>query len=148
MISDRAGFLSRVSERANVPQSEAADLVEEVLDDLANVLDPTSWETIQDILPFEVGDGSSGSDRSLSIEQFLVELSGDEPVGAERAASHARAVAGTIREAATEPQLRKLSNQIEDEAILALFEEHRGELTSVPEPSDGDIAQHTTPRMD
>ena len=146
MISDRTGFLSRVSERANVPPAEAGDLVEEVLDQLAKVLDPKSWETIEDILPFEVGAASSGDHRSLSIEQFLVELSGDEPVEAERAASHARAVAETIRDAATEPQLRRLSTQIQDDAILALFEEHRGELTSVPEPSGGDIAQHTKPK--
>jgi len=143
MGSGRDGFLVRIAERANVPDDEAADLVEDVLRELAKVLDGESWTKIQEILPFEVDIEPSG--QSMSIEEFLTELSGDEPVEDERAAIHARAVAGTIGEAATKSQVEELSSLIEDETVLALFEERRGELTTVPDPSDGELAQHTPP---
>lgn len=148
MGSDRAGFLSQVAERANVPHEDAADLVDEVLRELARILDPESWRKVREIVPFEVDVESSGDGQSLSMERFLVELSGEEPVQEERAARHARAVAGAIRDAASESQIEQLSHLIEDDSVLALFEERRGELTTVPEPSDGEIAQHTRPEAD
>lgn len=130
MGSGRDGFLERVAERANLPYHDAADIVDEVLRELAKVLDRESWTKIQEILPFEVDIEPSG--QPLSIEESLMELSRDEPVRDERAAIHARAVAGTIGETASESQLEELSALIEDDTVLALFEERRGELTNGP----------------
>ncbi|HXV70652.1 MAG TPA: DUF2267 domain-containing protein [Acidimicrobiia bacterium] len=144
--SGRGGFLELVAERANLPYHDAADLVDEVLRELAKVLDRESWTKIQEILPLEVDIEPFG--QSLSIEEFLMKLSRDEPVQDERAAIHAGAVAGTIGETASESRLEELSALIEDDTVLALFEERRGELTTVPNPSDGELAQHTPPTAD
>ena len=139
-------FLSNVAERANVPEDDAEDLTRDFLQVLAKVLDRGSWEMIQEIVPLQVDHQSGGGQQSLTMEEFLVELSGEERVEDEQAAIHARAVAGAIRDAASRSQMDELSSLIEDDTTLALFEDRRGELTSVPNPSDGEVAQHTRPK--
>lgn len=145
----RAEFLSRVAERANVPEEQASGLVDDFLTALAKTVDRGTWEKIQEIVPMAV-DAQQGEvgEKPLTIEQFLLELSGREPVADERAATHARAVAGAIREEASESQFEQLRSRMEDDTLLALFEEERGELTAVADPTDGEIAQHTPPVAD
>lgn len=108
MGSDRDEFISKIAERANVPEEDAADLVRDFLRELAKTLDRSSWEKVQEFVPLSVEVQSDGEQQSLTIEEFLVELSGEEPVEDELAGGHARAVAGVIREVIPKSRLDEL----------------------------------------
>lgn len=148
MSSDRDEFLAAVAARANVPDADAADLVSDFLSAIAGAIDEDAWEAVRALVPTSSDERAPEAPSSATIEEMLIEMSGEEGVAEDRVASHARAVAMAVRDRASTQQLRRLAELIQDDTVLALFEEHRGELTSVPEPSDGDVAQHTPPLAD
>jgi hypothetical protein len=74
--------------------------------------------------------------------RVLVDLG---PSGPGRAARDARVVAEALRSRADQSHLEKLSESIQNEELLALFELSRGELTETEMPTAGKRAQSGEP---
>lgn len=140
-------FLARVSERARVPQDDAEALVRDFMGALTGVVDRESWDLVRRLMPepIEVSWEDGADYESTNVEQFLLEVSRREPVAEDRAAEHARAVASAIREQATAEELEHLASTIQDDDVLALFEETRGGLTAPETPTEGEKAIHSPP---
>lgn len=138
-------FVARVAERARIPEADARPLVKNFLAALSGIVDRETWNLIRDLVPDEIEMAwEDGADYEPStIEQFLLDQSDREPVRADRAAKHARAVAGAVREWATDEELRQLTSLVQHDDVLALFEETRGELTTADSPTKGDRAIHS-----
>lgn len=138
-------FFARVAERAGIPKADARPLVKNFLAALSGTVDRETWNLIRSLIPAEIEMAwEDGADYEPStVEQFLLDQSNREPVRADRAAEHARAVAGVIRERAPDEDLSRLASLVQDDDILALFEETRGELTTPEAPTEGDRAIHS-----
>lgn len=144
-MSEDSEFFARVAERAGIPEADARPLVKSFLAALSGTVDREPWNLIRSLIPAEIEmTFKDGADyESSTVEQFLLDQSNREPVRADRAAEHARAVAGAIRERATHEDLGRLASLVQHDAILALFEETRGELTTPEAPTEGDRAIHS-----
>lgn len=127
--SDSA-FLSRIAEEAHLSERDARTLVSDFVRAVSGFVGEAATEILIDLTPADLGVIPSRShDDDASVEEFLLEMSDEEGVAAGRAAEHARVVAEALRSRATESDLARLQESIENESILALFELTRGELT-------------------
>lgn len=144
-MSEDSEFIARVAELARIPEDDAGSLVRDFLAALTGMVDRQTWDLIRSLVPGEIGvSWEEGADyEPTTIEQFLLDVSRREPVATERGAEHARAVAEAVREQATESELRQLASAIQDDDLLALFEETRGELTTPQTPTEGMEAIHS-----
>lgn len=144
-MSHGTDFAARVAERARVPEADAKPLVKSFLAALSGIVDRETWNLIRALVPDDIEmTWEDGADyESSTVEQFLLDQSNREPVRTDRAAEHARAVAGAVRERATDEELRQLVSLVQNDDILALFEEERGELTAPDSPTKGAKAIHS-----
>lgn len=137
VMSDEAGFIIEVADRAGLSHAEARSLVEDFLDALSGFVSPEAWEFIAGLTPIELildRDEIEPHPEDRDIEDFLLEMSEEEDVELPRAAEHARAVAEAISARASPEQLARLQSLVDNEDVLALFERARGELTSSESP--------------
>ncbi|MGH8945540.1 MAG: DUF2267 domain-containing protein [Acidimicrobiia bacterium] len=136
-MSDEAGFIAEVADRARLSNDDARRLVEDFLHAIAGFVSPEAWELIADLTPLDVSldpDEAEPDPEDREIEDFLLVMSDEEEVESPRAAEHARAVAETIRSRTGSDQLARLRSLVSNEDVLALFETTRGELTSSESP--------------
>lgn len=147
-MSEDSEFIARVAELARIPEDDARSLVRDFFAALTGMVDRETWNLIRSLVPgeVEISWDEDADYETTTIEQFLLDVSRREPVAMDRAAEHARAVAEAVREQATESELRQLASAIEDDDLLALFEETRGELTTPQTPTEGTEAIHSPAR--
>lgn len=138
-------FLSRVAQRARIPKEDAGALINGFMGALTVILQEDTWHQVRDLVPMETSvewEAPPADDRP-TVEQFLLEMSKRESVEPDRAADHARAVAGAIRERASDEELDRLAASIHNDDVLALFESVRGELSAPARPTEGEEAIQT-----
>lgn len=136
LAEPQSRFLERVADKSDLEPADTRSLVDEFLRVIQEFVDPAAWRIMSGIAGTEVEpvQETQRPENQRTIKEFLIELSEEEGLDDSRAATHARAVAETIRENATPEQVSKLDELLDDE-FLALFEtRERGELTDVDLP--------------
>lgn len=132
-----SSVVEMVAAEAGLDQQDAAELIREFLTTIQRYIPSSAWELLNGLVPPEMnGRPKPGDDQKQSIRDLILDLADEEDIESRRAASHARAVAMSLRSRANPAEVQRLKSQLPED-LLALFEmDSRGELTETQPTRD------------